>query len=819
MITSHKNLYDCLGLAVVLLICLASGADAAITEVGHYDMDGDTSATEVLVLGDYAYVTSILGLATFNVSDPTNPVKIHFETAPAPNWSTIHYTGDGFLYLTCTSGGFHTLDFSDPEAPDYITSLDIDDRDAEDATIWGDYAFVIYGLSGLRVVSMNATRDVLSEHYHIAREGADRWYGIDNDGTYVYCAMGREGLKIRTIASLIGETNVVTGEIDFGNEDAKDVYVVGDWAFVCCGNDGIYVVDVSDRENPVLHATNNTPGTAMQAYVSGDYLYVADEAGGLRIFDISGLPLGEEPPYALAQTDYYDPNGDPAETYRGVFASNEYVYIADRAQGLRVLNAATRNMDMQRSFPRMEWSMMGIPTTVTTGDADALFGTDDFGDVAPGNTRWRVSRWDDSEQSYIRYQEADNPVVGDDDEPDDFAPGKGYWVIQNVMDNCILDIDENQNNGIVSQVSKYSVALEPGRDPSSYSQVANPFHYPYDLGTTYFNVSGVGELLWSNAGDYINQNAYTWDGIQHITIEWDEYINPWVGFWVVQTDHTKTISILFSPRDGYAGAPPNPKDHLPLKVADYESWTLDLPIVSTDGSYRDEFNRIRIGEDYNDVYDPYDAFEMTPMSFRFVQLYFPHEDWEVQPAKYTFDFRSLDFGESRTKTWDMTARAWRLPEEEFAISWPNIDQVPVNYSLELVDPESGDVLVDMRESESYVFSVGDQNDETVSFRIAVTQGEAFVSNETYPSDFRLLSVYPNPFNNEIRISYHISDTEPVRMMVTDVNGREVVTLVEGIQAKGTYSLAWQADGVASGSYYIRLETGANIVSERVTLMR
>jgi len=827
MLNSIKNLSRCLAFAVALLILTGASADAAITPVDQFtiaemvawkDSCAGSSAIEVFVLGDYAYVCVIEGLATFDISDPTNISMIAWQDAPSPNWSTIDYQGDGFLYLSCTTGGFHTISLANPRAPRYLVTYNpAGGTGARNVTVCGNYAYVAYTNQGLYVISMDASRTTLATHYALGAQGVTP-LGLDNDGTYVYIAVGNDGLIIRSIANLLASSPTVTGSIDFGAQVAGSVKVWGNWAFVCCGADGIYVVDVTNKAAPVLHATNNTAGSADYCDVVGNFLYVADNDGGLKIFDISVLPIAGGGVQNLNLTDSYDP-GNPAETYRGVYATNGYVYVADRAQGLRILNAATRKMNMQRSFPRLQFALMGIPNTVTTGVPTALFG-DNFANAAVGSPRWRVSRWNDAEQSYIRYEEADRPVVGNDDNPPAFAPGIGYWVIQDVVSNCVLDVTVAQNNGIVNQGAKHSVALEPGRSPKSLSQVANPYHYPYDLSTTYFNISGVGaEVLWSAAGAYLNQNAYTWNGTQYVTIPWNQFIKPWVGFWVIQTDHTKTISILFTPRNGFAGAPPQPKDRPPLKLADNESWTLDLPIVSTDGLYQDEYNRIGIGENNTDLYDPYDAFELAPLGSQFVQLYFPHDDWEIQPADYTFDLRSVDFGESNTKSWDLIAQAWQLPNTEFAIRWPNIDQIPEKYSLALVNPESGNILADLRQSDRYTFRVGDQDVETVSFRVVATLNENIVSGETLPSGFRLESVYPNPFNSSVKISYSLAIDNHVRISIHDLSGREVECLYDQSQQSGGYSLTWAAQDFPSGMYLCRIQAGDDVRTNKLTLMK
>lgn len=74
-----------------------------------------------------------------------------------------------------------------------------------------------------------------------------------------------------------------------------------------------------------------------------------------------------------------------------------------------------------------------------------------------------------------------------------------------------------------------------------------------------------------------------------------------------------------------------------------------------------------------------------------------------------------------------------------------------------------------------------------------------------PKQVALLGNYPNPFNPQTAIHYELPETSRVRLVIYDVQGREVARLVEGAQAAGYHEAAWEAPGYASGLYLYRLE--------------
>ncbi|MCG8607354.1 T9SS type A sorting domain-containing protein, partial [bacterium] len=57
------------------------------------------------------------------------------------------------------------------------------------------------------------------------------------------------------------------------------------------------------------------------------------------------------------------------------------------------------------------------------------------------------------------------------------------------------------------------------------------------------------------------------------------------------------------------------------------------------------------------------------------------------------------------------------------------------------------------------------------------------------------------------IQYHVKVADRVKLKVYNALGQEVATLVDEFRNPGTYSLNWDAKGLASGTYYYRLEVG------------
>lgn len=77
-----------------------------------------------------------------------------------------------------------------------------------------------------------------------------------------------------------------------------------------------------------------------------------------------------------------------------------------------------------------------------------------------------------------------------------------------------------------------------------------------------------------------------------------------------------------------------------------------------------------------------------------------------------------------------------------------------------------------------------------------------------PTVFALSQNYPNPFNPSTKIRYEVPTSAQVKITIFDVLGREVATLVNGIQEPGVHQVEWRALSVSTGVYFYRMEARA-----------
>ncbi len=90
---------------------------------------------------------------------------------------------------------------------------------------------------------------------------------------------------------------------------------------------------------------------------------------------------------------------------------------------------------------------------------------------------------------------------------------------------------------------------------------------------------------------------------------------------------------------------------------------------------------------------------------------------------------------------------------------------------------------------------------------------------TTPVEFNLTQNYPNPFNPSTKIVYSIAQPSQVKLIVTNILGQVVETLVNDFRSNGTYEVTFDAQKLTSGLYIYTLETGSTSISKKMTLLK
>lgn len=135
-------------------------------------------------------------------------------------------------------------------------------------------------------------------------------------------------------------------------------------------------------------------------------------------------------------------------------------------------------------------------------------------------------------------------------------------------------------------------------------------------------------------------------------------------------------------------------------------------------------------------------------------------------------------------------------------------------TLELINPDLDNAMV-----ESWSASDGYGSPGAINSSYLTTEEE-----ELIPTDFVVNTNFPNPFNSRTTISYELPDNCLVSIVIYDVLGRKVKSLVKQNQSIGIKSVMWDATNdngqpVATGVYFYSVRAGESIKTKKMILLK
>lgn len=122
--------------------------------------------------------------------------------------------------------------------------------------------------------------------------------------------------------------------------------------------------------------------------------------------------------------------------------------------------------------------------------------------------------------------------------------------------------------------------------------------------------------------------------------------------------------------------------------------------------------------------------------------------------------------------------------------------------------------------EADIFLDEEGNATSASYTEFVGNGAVADEDEnTIPDRISLEQNYPNPFNPETKIPFTLDRSEHVTLKIYDVLGRELATLIDGVQPAGRHLITWEAGNLPGGVYIYRLSSGGQTLTRNMTLIK
>jgi hypothetical protein len=151
---------------------------------------------------------------------------------------------------------------------------------------------------------------------------------------------------------------------------------------------------------------------------------------------------------------------------------------------------------------------------------------------------------------------------------------------------------------------------------------------------------------------------------------------------------------------------------------------------------------------------------------------------------------------------------------ESRIAWyPNIASI----QAAIIDAVTGgNIFADLKNITDFPTVDSVYNQAKPVFQALVSVGD---QEPPMVREFRVEQNYPNPFNPLTQIAFTIPEHSRVTVRVFDVLGREVARLLDETLNPGHHEVPWNAAGVSSGVYVIRVESGNYVATKKAVLLK
>ena len=111
--------------------------------------------------------------------------------------------------------------------------------------------------------------------------------------------------------------------------------------------------------------------------------------------------------------------------------------------------------------------------------------------------------------------------------------------------------------------------------------------------------------------------------------------------------------------------------------------------------------------------------------------------------------------------------------------------------------------------------VANSNNESV--RVNIIQN-------VVPNSVSLKQNYPNPFNPSTSIEFELEQSDNIKLIIYDINGRHLKTLADNYFSNGTHKFTWNSNDdygnkVSSGVYVYQLISSDEIISNKMLLLK
>jgi hypothetical protein len=136
----------------------------------------------------------------------------------------------------------------------------------------------------------------------------------------------------------------------------------------------------------------------------------------------------------------------------------------------------------------------------------------------------------------------------------------------------------------------------------------------------------------------------------------------------------------------------------------------------------------------------------------------------------------------------------------------------VNYTATCLNEQYSDC-------DPYAPTVSVARPDTEAPAVISKDGAVVDLNPALPTEFNLAQNHPNPFNPMTRVTFSLPQASHVRLVIYNILGQPIATLVNGNREAGYHTVIWNASDAASGIYFYRIEADGFADTKKMVLLK
>lgn len=220
-----------------------------------------------------------------------------------------------------------------------------------------DYFYVASKSGGVQIYDNSSTPPVLINSVSITDFGGHHAMHLTQQDEYLYIALGdffggsaKAGMAIIDVSDPENPTTTDYWETSEIQEGSAVVIVKDNYAYLGAMSRGIYVFDVSDKNNivetdqfiPDVNFPVNSPNSIQEPNVRGmtireNNLFVSYDAGGIRIVDVT------DKSNLVEKSRYINESFEKQHAYNNIILNGDYAYTATDYCGMEILDISDLN--------------------------------------------------------------------------------------------------------------------------------------------------------------------------------------------------------------------------------------------------------------------------------------------------------------------------------------------------------------------------------------------------------------------------------------------------------------------------------------------